>query len=99
MNFSNHQYLHCLHSYSTKYKKGSLRGFCKLTIFLELPRFRKVVVHPLFLALQLPSIHRIDGFVLENQQNISDLGYDVFTRCYGCRKKKSHLFPPTPYLQ
>ena len=75
-----------------------MRGFCKLTIFLELLLFRKVVVHPLFLALQLPSIHRIDVFVLENPQNTSDLGYDVFTRCYGCRKKKSHLFPPTPYV-
>ena len=62
--------------------------------FLELPMFRKVVVCPWFLALQLPSTHKIKGFVLGNPPNTSYLGYNVFTRCYGCLKKKYHLFPP-----
>ena len=45
-------------------------------------------------SLKLSSIHRIDGFVLENPQNTSDLGYDVFTRWLWLSEEKISFISP-----
>ena len=94
LNFSNHQYLHCLQSYSTKYKKWSYsEAFVNQQFFLNYPCLEKWFYiryfgHYNFLAyIELMDsswrIHRtLQIWAMTSSQGVTAVG-----------RKKSYLFP------